>query len=218
MHYHQNATNATKRNFPLNNTRKEVTKMAEAKRNFTRSYSDADRSVTVLNNDGEEVINFKVSEVNGANNVEGSAASAVMRFVADAVVAAGNSAIKAEKDAMAAMQEVLKSLKEGTYTFRTAAGDGGLSIEEEKKIIARTLVEIKYMPDEATALQNVETLFSQVVDGKPGKDGTVPKLRKAYNKLKTVPQIRNALAKAAKEDGSDILAGLGFAKVEDAAE
>lgn len=192
--------------------------MAEAKRNFTRSYSDADRSVTILNTDGEEVITFKVAEVNGANDVSGSAASAVMRFVADAVVAAGNTAIKNTKDSMAAMLEVLKSLKEGTYTFRTAAGDGGLSIEAEKEIIAATLVEIKYMPDKATALSNVETLYAQVVDGKPGKDGNVPKLRKAYNKLKTVPQIRNALAKAAKDDGADIMADLGFTKVEAAAE
>jgi hypothetical protein len=192
--------------------------MAEAKRNFTRSYSDNDGSVAIMNTDGEEVLTFAAKDVHGANDVSGSARSAICRFVADAVVASGNAAIKAGKYAMGAMQEVLKSLKDGDYTFRTAAGDGGLSIEAEKEIIAATLVEIKYMPDHATALANVETLYSQVVDGKPGKDGTVPKLRKAYNKLKTVPQIRNALAKAAKEDGSDILAGLGFEKVADAAE
>lgn len=185
--------------------------MAEPKRNFTRSYSDAERSFTISTVEGEELLTVKLAELNGGEAVTGNVASAAMRFVADAIVAVGNAAIKAGKDALSAMEEVVSKLREGTYTFRTAAGDGGLSIEEEMRVIAETLVEIKYMPDAETAKAKVKELYDQITEGK-GKDGKPTKVRKAYNKLKTVPQIRAALAKAEKDEGSDILAGLGFEK------
>lgn len=179
--------------------------MATDKRtsNFTRSYSDNSGDVAVMDSEGAAVVNFNVSEV-----AEKVARSAGMRYLTDAVVGAMNAAKKAGKDVEEAANKVLSSIKDGTYTFRAASGEGGLSIEQEHAIIAGCLVSLGYAKTQEDGLALVASKYAITKQNAKGQT-----VRPEYNKIKTVPQIKAELAKAEKEDGTDTLEGLGFEKV-----
>lgn len=191
--------------------------MAEAKKrekNFERSYSDKSGEIEISQN-GETLL---AVAVNGreAKPAEGDSpeqaamvgiAPAVllkagMRYVTDVLVGVGNAVLKAEggtlEKAQAKMQETLKALQDGTFKFRAASGQGGLSLEDEKAIIAECLVSLGKAKDVETAAAKVETVYGRTKTNAKGYT-----VRPDYNALKAVPQVKAALANASKAE-SDI--------------
>lgn len=188
--------------------------MAEAKkreRNFERSYSDSTGVVEISHND-DTVLSVSVMPLE-AKAAEGDTPAqeaqpgiapdvlmrAGMRYITDILVGVGNAALKAEggtaETAQKKMGETLKALQDGTFKFRAASGDGGLSVEEEHKIIAGVLVTLGKAADEAEGMAKVKAVYERTT--KNAKDYIV---RKDYNQLKAVPQIKVALAQASKAE------------------
>lgn len=188
--------------------------MAEAKkreRNFERSYSD-DTGVVEISHNDDTVLSVSVVPVE-AKPAEGDTPAveaqpgispevlkkAGMRYITDILVGQGNAALRAEggtaETAQAKMLEMLKSLQDGTFKFRAASGDGGLSVEEEKKIIAGVLVTLGKAATEAEGLTKVEAVYSRTSTNAKGYV-----VRKDYNQLKAVPQVKVALANASKAE------------------
>lgn len=156
---------------------------------FDRSYSDKDGAVTFLHEDAE-VTGFNMSEMN-ADMVQRAAA----RYFADIISGTGNAAKKAEggtiESAKAKMEETIKALREGTFTFRSASGSASLSVEEQHSIIADTLVSMGKVADRDTALAKVAALYGKT---KTAANGNVT--RPDYTALRNVPAIKDALQKA----------------------
>lgn len=192
--------------------------MAETKKrekNFERSYSDKSGEVEILHND-EPVIAVSINgkpatEAEGDNPateaVKGVSADVLlragMRYITDILVGVGNAVLKAEggtiDKATAKMAETLSALQDGTFKFRAASGQGGLSVEEEQAIIAGILVTLGKAKDAEDGAAKVAAVYART---KKNAKGYI--VRPDYNALKNVPQIKAELAKAAKSDDSAI--------------
>jgi hypothetical protein len=190
--------------------------MAEAKKrekNFERTYSDKTGEIEIIHND-EPIIAVAVQgkpAVPAAGDqpeqpeVKGVDAAVLMRagmrYITDLLVSVGNAVLKAEggtvEKAREKMAETLKALQEGTYKFRAAAGQGGLSLEDEKQIIAETLVTLKKAANAEDALAKVEAVYARTKANAKGYT-----TRPDYNALKAVPQIKSALAQASKVENN----------------
>lgn len=168
---------------------------AKREKNFSRSYSDSANSIEIAHEDSVvavvDLTSVKAEVIN----------KAAMRYLADIVVGVGNAAMKAEggtaETAAAKMAETVKALQDGTFKFRAASGQGGLSLEDEQGIIADTIVSLGKAPDRETALAKVVALYGKT---KNNAKGNVT--RPDYNALKNVPQIKAALADASKSEGN----------------
>lgn len=190
--------------------------MAEAKKrekNFERSYSDKAGEIVISHNDDPIV---EVS-INGRESVpaEGDTPAkealppispevlsrAGMRYITDILVGVGNAVLKAEggtlDKASAKMAETLKSLQDGTFKFRAASGQGGLSIEEEQAIIAETIVALGKAANIEEATAKVAAVYART---KTNAKGYI--VRPDYNALKNVPQIKSALAEKSKAENN----------------
>jgi hypothetical protein len=195
--------------------------MAEAKKrekNFERSYSDKTGVIEISHND-DTILAVSIEdkpEVAAVGDVPAQPASkginadvllkAAMRYVTDILVGVGNAVLKAEgatvEMAQEKMAETLKALQDGTFKFRAASGQGGLSLEDEKAIIADALVALGKATDKADGLAKLEIVYART---KTNKKGFV--VRPDYNAIKAVPQIKAALAVAEKSENKldDIL-------------
>lgn len=171
--------------------------MAEVKvkrpRNFDRVYSDAKGELSVTHTDDT------VAEVALSSVHPDVIQRAALRYIADIIVGVGNAALKAEggtpESAEVKMAETLKALQDGTFRFRNASGTGGLSDEDANVVIAEALVTLEKAATVEAAAAIVATLYGQTSKNKKGYI-----VRKDYNALKNVPEIRAALAKASKGD------------------
>jgi len=182
--------------------------MAEAKKrekNFERGYSDKTGEITISHNDDTVVevsLDGKPAEGDKAE-VKGIAADVLkragMRYITDILVGVGNSVLKAEggtlDKAQAKMAETLASLQDGTFKFRAASGQGGLSLEDEKAIIAETIVALGKAESLDAAVAKVEAVYART---KTNAKGYI--VRPDYNQLKNVPQIKAALAEKSKAE------------------
>ena len=128
---------------------------------------------------------------------------AAIRYLTDGIVGAGNAALKAEggtiESAMEKMQAAIDAAYDGSWKFRAASGESGLSTEEEHNVIAGELVALGKFPEVAPALAWVQGVYAKVKpQTRKAKDGTEKTVdtRPDYNKLKNVAQIRAAIAKA----------------------
>lgn len=199
--------------------------MAEAKKrekHFERSYSDKTGRIEILHDD-EPVIAASITDVpetpaEGETPAQAALkgiapatlVSAGMRYITDIMVGVGNAVLKAEggtlEKAQAKMAETLKALQEGTFKFRAASGQGGLSIEEEQQIIAEALVSLKKAATVEEAATKVAAVYARtkVVTRKDKETGTEKQVttRPDYNALKAVPQIKSALAQASKAENN----------------
>lgn len=196
--------------------------MAEPKKrekNFERSYSDKTGEIEISHND-EPVIAVSIDgkpatdavpaegdkpEVPASPEVKGISAEVLkragMRYVTDILVGVGNAVLKAEggtlEKAQAKMAETLASLQDGTFKFRAASGQGGLSIEEEQAIIADTIVSLGKAANVAEATAKVAAVYARTKQNAKGYT-----VRPDYNALKNVPQIKSALAQASKAESN----------------
>lgn len=193
--------------------------MAEPKkrdRTIDRSYDDKNGVATITDNKSGETLR----EVKIADAHADVLAKIALRGLANIVVNTYTAALKAEggtpDSADDAVDELMEAIKENTYVFRRGAGEGGLTVEEEKEVIANTVVALNFAPDVATAMKQIEEYYAvtkertQKVKGKNGKPDTERKVisRPEYNKLKRIPQVREALDKADKESGVETLKGM----------
>ena len=189
--------------------------MAEAKkreRNFERSYSDKSGIVEISHNDDTVLtVDIKGAEAKPAEG-DTPATEAVkgihpdvllkagMRYITDILVGVGNAALKAEggtiDKALEKMEEAKASLIDGTFKFRAASGDGGLSTEEEQGVIVDAIVSLMNLTKEA-ATEHVTRIYGET---KKNAKGYI--VRPTYNQLKAVPDIKAALAKASKADNN----------------
>ena len=178
--------------------------MAETKKrekNFERAYSDSTGEITISREE-DTVLALSLEAINPE-----VLKRAAMRYVTDVLVGVGNAAMKAEggspATAQAKMEETLKALQEGTFRFRAASGQGGLSEEEEIAVIAETLVSLGKFTDVESATAKVTEIHGRTSTNAKGYT-----VRKDYNALKNVPQIKVAIANASKQESnlSDLLA------------
>jgi hypothetical protein len=164
-------------------------------KNFDRSYSDTTGEIEIAHND-DTVLSVAVNSIH-----PDVLQRAAMRYVTDILVGVGNAAMKAEggtpEKAQEKMAETLKSLQEGTFRFRSATGQGGLSLEDEQTIVADTLVSLGKVADKETALSKVLEVYGRTKTNAKGYT-----VRPDYNALKNVPQIKAALAQASKAESN----------------
>lgn len=172
--------------------------MAETKKrekNFDRSYSDNTGEIEISHND-DVVLSVALNTIN-----PDVLTRAAMRYVTDILVGVGNAAMKAEggtpEKAQEKMAETLKALQEGTFRFRSATGQGGLSLEEEQGVIADTLVSLGKATDAAEAATKIAAIYARTKTNAKGYT-----VRPDYNALKNVPQIKAALANASKSESN----------------
>lgn len=171
--------------------------MATAKRekNFERAYSDNTGEIEI-SHEGDTILSLGLNSVN-----PDVLTRAAMRYVTDIIVGVGNAALKAEggtiDTAVAKMQETLKALTDGTFRFRAASGQGGLSTEDEQGIIADTIVALGKAPDRDTAMAKVVSVYEKTKTNAKGYT-----VRPDYNALKNVPEIKAALARASKAESN----------------
>jgi len=171
--------------------------MATKKRetNFTRSYSDKTGEGAIAHNDAE-VLAYTADSFSPK-----TVAAALLRYCTDVLVGVGNAVLKADgsiDDAVKKMGETLAALQSGEFAFRSASGQGGLSVEDEQALIAGILAEMGKAPTVEAAAALVAQVYGQTAKNVKGHV-----TRPAYNKLKNVPGIKAALAKASKADESD---------------
>jgi hypothetical protein len=184
--------------------------MAEAKKrekNFERSYSDKSGEIEISHNDDTVLavaINGKPAE-GDTPEVKGISPDVLlragMRYITDILVGVGNAVLKAEggtlDKAQAKMNETLASLQDGTFKFRAASGQGGLSIEEEQAVIADTIVALGKAATKEEAMAKVAAVYGRTKTNAKGYT-----VRPDYNALKAVPQVKAALANASKAEGN----------------
>lgn len=184
--------------------------MAEAKKrekNFERSYSDKTGEIEISHND-DTVLSVAVKGQPAEGDkpeVKGIAPDVLlragMRYVTDILVGVGNAVLKAEggtlEKAQAKMSETLASLQDGTFKFRAASGQGGLSTEDEQAIIAETLVTLGKVANKEEGMAKVTAIYGRTSQNAKGYT-----VRPDYNALKNVPQIKAALANASKAEGN----------------
>lgn len=177
--------------------------MAKQNKVYDRSYSDKTGAVEISEN-GETHASFNVHAIAKAAGVtdemlaNGGLASilkASARYFGDIVTGTGNAARKADggtpESAKAKMAETIKALADGTFTFRSASGQASLSLEDEQNVIAKTLVEMGKVADEATALKKVQALYGKTKTLANGNE-----VRPDYTALRNIPRIKDALQKA----------------------
>jgi hypothetical protein len=167
--------------------------MATGKRekNFDRNYSDSE-GVISIGHEGDTVAEIALNSVN-----PDVLTRSAMRYLADIVVGVGNAALKAEggtiETATAKMAETVKALQDGTFRFRSATGQGGLSLEDEQGVIADTLVSLGKAATKEDAQAKVAAVYARTKTNAKGYT-----VRPDYNALKAAPQIKAALATASK--------------------
>lgn len=168
--------------------------MAETKKrekNYDRNYSDASGEISIEHN-GDTVLEVAINSIN-----PDVLQRAAMRYVTDILVGVGNAALKAEggniDTAQAKMAATLKALQDGTFKFRAASGQGGLSLEDEQDVIAETLVSLGKAESKEAAVAKIGEVYARTKTNAKGYT-----VRPDYNSLKAVPQIKAALANASK--------------------
>ena len=168
---------------------------SKREKNFEREYSDSTGEITV-SHEGDTVAEVALNSIN-----PDVLTKAAMRYITDIIVGVGNAALKAEggtvEKANEKMAETLKSLQDGTFRFRAAAGQGGLSLEDEQGIIADTIVSLGKSDSKDAALAMVSSIYSKTKTNAKGYT-----VRPDYNALKNVPQIKAALAQASKAESN----------------
>lgn len=179
--------------------------------NFSRQYKPGDNGIiSEISHEDAVIGTLDLSRV--PQEVKDKAA---IRYLTDGVVNAGNAAMKADggtaEKAAEKMEAAINSAYDGSWTFRAASGESGLSTEEEHGVIAATLVELGKFPDADKALAWVKGVYGEVVPQtrKSTKDGVTSEktveTRPKYNKLKRHDKIRSALAAAQPATGNDEL-------------
>lgn len=168
--------------------------MAETKKrekNFDRSYSDASGAIEI-SHDENPIIAVSLDSIN-ADVIR----KAAMRYLTDVLVGVGNAAMKAEggtaDKAAEKMAETLAALQSGAFRFRAASGSAGLSLEDEQQVIAETLCRLGKAETVEVALAKVQGIYGRTSTNAKGYT-----VRKDYNALRAVPQIKAALADASK--------------------
>lgn len=168
--------------------------MAETKKrekNFDRSYSDNSGIIEIGHND-DTVLTVAVDSIH-ADTMK----KAAMRYLCDILVGVGNAAMKAEggspEKAQEKMAETLAALQSGAFRFRAASGSAGLSLEDEQQVIAETLARLGKAETVEAALAKVAAIYARTSTNAKGYT-----VRKDYNALRAVPQIKAALADASK--------------------
>lgn len=197
-------------------------------------YSDKDATVRVIDpKDESEVETVNVREIAGESAPLHIVLMAV-RYIAGMLRDTEVAADKAKKDVAAAIAATVKSIKEASMSFRERGGDAGLTLAEEFQIIAEVLVSMGKAKDVAEATAKIQAAYDDTKEvttpakgtpavGKEGEPGYVPAsddyraekksvTHPRYRKLKDVPAIAEALAKATKVDAAEgldsALAGL----------
>lgn len=183
-----------------------ATDTKKREKNFERSYSDKTGNVEISHGD-EPVISYAITlPPEGETVPEGAVhplvvAKAGMRYTCDILVGVMNAVLKAEggtiEKAIAKGTETLKNLMGAAFKFRSASGQGGLSIEEEQAIIADTIVSLGKAPNVADAVAKVAAVYARTKQNAKGYT-----VRPDYNALKNVPQIKSALAQASKVENN----------------
>ena len=197
------------------------------------TYSDKDQTVRVINPaDESEVESLNVRELVG-ESVPVAFVLMCVRYIAGMLRDTEVAADKAKKDVADAIRAAVKTIKDGTMQFRERGGDAGLTTEQEFQIIAGVLVSLGKAKDEAEALVKVKQAYDDTkevitpakgtpakgVEGQPGyvpasddyREEKTSVTHPRYRKLKAVPAIAEALAKATKVDADAGLdAALGF--------
>jgi len=180
-------------------------------KNFSRSYDDKAGTFEIGHGD-ETVASFDPAKAHKSMQLK-----ALSRIFADIVVGSGNAAMKAEggtvEKAQAKMAETIKALTDGTFTFRAASGQASLSLEDEQRIIAETLVSMGKVKDGADGKPAQEVALAKVValygKTKTASNGNIT--RPDYNALRNIPKIKEALdAAAPASDTDEKLEALGF--------
>lgn len=179
--------------------------------NFNRSYNAL---VSEVSHEDAVIASLDLSKV-PAEVMQ----KAAIRYLTDGIVGAGNAALKADGGnidmALEKMAAAIESAYDGSWKFRAASGESGLTTEQEHNVIAEVLAEIKKeaFTDVAAALTWVQNLYAEVTpQTRKAKDGTSKTVdtRPKYNKLKRVEKIRSALAKAQPAEAQDEFADLGL--------
>ena len=186
------------------------------------TYSDKDQTIRVINPaDESEVESLNVRELAGTS-APLAVVLACVRYFAGMLRDTEVAADKAKKDVADAIRATVKAIKAGTIQFRERGGDAGLTVEQEFAIIAGVLVSLGKAATEAEALAKVKAAYDDTKEvvtpakgtpatGTEGQPGYVPAsddyreektsvTHPRYRKLKNVPAIAEALAKAQKVD------------------
>lgn len=172
---------------------------------FDRDYSDEQGTGTV-SFDGEQIAQVSLANVPEATgkrfilralmNIAVSRATAAKTAAAEA-----GEALEAQLEkATATIAETMKEIADGTFSFR-GEGEGGLSVEEEQKVIAEYLVETEAFPTVEEALAVLKEVYAKTAtQERKQKDNTtkVVELHPDWTELKKDPDIKSALAKAGK--------------------
>ena len=175
--------------------------MATREKTFDRNYSDASGVLSIGH--GEDVVaEVSLDAINAA-----VIRKAALRYMGDVLVGTATTAYKAAKEegksdedslaaAVAAIEKTTKALTEDTFRFRSASGTGGLSTEEEFALIADILVGAGKATDKDAALTMVKSVYERTKQNAKGYT-----VRPDYNKLRNVPEVKLAIAKASKAAG-----------------
>ncbi len=176
-----------------------------------RSYDDVNGKATASDSKtGDALFTFSLADVAKAI-VNGGA----IRYVMDGAVSIFQNAMKQDgmtpEKALELVQEYFDSMAEGgDYKFRAGAGEGGLSLEQEFDVIAKVLVQGELAKDDADARAKIQAYYDVVRTRKQtikGKERTVED-HPEYNKIKRIPQVRDALTKAQGDTSADQLKSL----------
>src|SRR6185503_7604286 len=139
----------------------------------------------------------------------GLLAKLVIRKLGDVIANTYTAALNADggshEKAVEAVEALDVELKDGTLTLRSGAGEG-MSIEEEKELVAQAVVSIQeYGFNIEAARAKVEELYAQTEPRvMKKKDGTTKPYdyHAAYVQLKRDPAISAYIAKESKNDKS----------------
>jgi hypothetical protein len=195
--------------------------MASKKREtvFARSYSDKSGDIAI-SHEGEEIFGANVKALKGGESLSfpSTVASGIMRYGMDVLVSVAGAVMKADggtvEKAAEKVAETWKALCDGTFKFRSASGSGSLSLEDQFRIIAETVVGMGLAPDVDSAIAHTEKLYNQVeTKTRKLKDGTTKeyKARPAYTTLCNITAVKLALEKAQDAtSAADQFAAVGF--------
>jgi hypothetical protein len=177
-------------------------------------YSDKSGVITVTKpDDDSEVTSLNVREIAGENTPETLILGGI-RYFAGYLRDAVSAATKAGKDAVAAVENAVLAVMEGTLQFRERGGEGGLSTEQEFSIIADVLLSLGVVKSKDEALAVIQAKYDVTKEVVTPAKGDKPEKRSTtrpeYRRLKGVAAISEALTKAQKVDSVDELAQLGI--------
>lgn len=199
-----------------------ATDTKKRERMFDRSYDDKAGKSTIANSkSGDTVAELSIADAHANVSVGGA-----LRYLTDGWVSTYTNALKAEggthEKALAAADAYWELVKSGEYAFRAGAGEGGLTVEQEHDVLVAAMVaSVGVTEEEARAKVNelyaitrirkqkvkTKTKDAQGVETETETERDVTD-RPDYNKLKRIPQMREALAKAEGDEGAKTLKGL----------